>query len=224
MADLATGEVVSGASDGTLLLAGPGNRSLDLVDPTGHRTRIWTGAGDEHATIDPQAAINDYAVVFAVGPQHSNPTTIEVYRRDEQRLETLVSSASSAPLLTVAPIAMNDAGYWVTGTAAGPEKIEYFGLQDQTSTPDAASAIPARDVTQLLAVGGILGWVQHLANSPTQLEFYPADQIPNSVILDSRSGSNYTSDRSTLSWLTTAGDQHTYWTWTPASPTPRTRS
>lgn len=214
----ATGTVVSGTSDGTLLLAGPDNRSLDLVDPNARTTRIWTAAGDEVATIDSQAAMNDYAVVFAVGPAHSNPTTIEVYRRDENRLETLATTAPSASLLAVAPIAMDDAGYWVTGTASGAEAIDFFGLRDETSTPDSASVIPARAVTQLLAVGGILGWVQSVAGTPTHLEFYPPDQIPASVIPDSRSGSNYTSDRTTVSWLTNSGSQHTYWTWTPGAP------
>jgi hypothetical protein len=213
--------VVSGASDGTLLIAGSGNQSLDRVDPNGQPVRIWTAAGDEVATIDPQAAINDYAVVFAVGPQHSNPTSIEVYRRDENRLETLATTGPSTPLLGVAPITMNDAGYWVTGTTSGNEQTDFFELQDQTSTPASASVIPARGVMQLLAVGGILGWVENVANSATQLEFYPKDEVPTSVSPSSRSGSNYTSDRSTVAWLNHSGDQYTYWTWTPGDPAPQ---
>ncbi len=220
----ATGTIVSGASDGSLLLAGPGNRSLSLVDPNGRPTTIWTAATGEQATVDPQAAISDDAVVFAVGPQHATPTTIEVYRRDEQRLETLANDSPSAPLLGIAPIVMNDSGYWVTGTPAGPDKIEYFGLQDQTSTPDSVSVIPATSVTQLLAVGGILGWVQSAPNSPTHLEFYPTDQVPTSVIPDSQSGSHFTSDRSTVSWLTNSGDRHTYWMWSPGDPNPQNRA
>jgi hypothetical protein len=216
----ATGTVVSGASDGSLLLAGPDNRSLVLVDPNGRPTRIWTATGDQVATIDPQAAISDYAVVFAVGPAHSNPTTIEVYRRDEVRLETLATTEPSNPLLAVAPINMDDNGYWVTGSASETEKIAYFELQDETSTPDSTGQIPAQGVTRLLAVGGILGWVQSVPNGPTQLGFYTTDQIPASVVPDSRSGANYTSDRTTVSWLTNSGNQHTYWTWTPGAPNP----
>ena len=162
--------------------------------------------------------------MFAVGPQHATPTTIEVYRRDEHRLETLANTSPVTPLLSVAPIAMDDAGYWVTGTAAGPEQIDYFGLQDETSTPDSASVVPARNVTQLLAVGGTLGWVQSASNSPTQLNFYPTDLVPATVVPDSQSGSSYTSDRTTVSWLTNSGDRHTYWTWSPGDPNPQNKA
>ena len=219
----ATGTVVSGYSDGTLLLAGPGNRSLDVVDSKGHATRIWAATGDEVATVDPQAAMSDFAVVFAVGPAHSNPTSIDVYRLDENRLETLATTAANAPLLAVAPITLYGSGYWVTGTASGNQQIAYFEIEDQTSTPDSVGVVPAHAVTQLLAVGGVLGWVQNAASGSAQLGFYPTDQIPNSVIPDSRAGSSFTSDRTTAAWLTNSGNQHTYWTWSPGDPNPTSK-
>jgi hypothetical protein len=229
---LPVGDVVlSAAHDGTLLIAvdhGGVTTSVEAMSPSGTRSTMWTArAGDRlRAVANPSGAINDAWATFVLVPvDGAGAPQVRVADRFHHTLAPVsldVGYRVSNDAAT-APLAMSDTVDLLETSLAAPrvQRIEHVWVD--TNLKVLTSRVHTSGVTALVAVGGLVVSIRNRASGAVVADFDQPQYRPPTVPPAVRSGYSFTSDNTTLTWLSTVAGHHTLWEWTPGEAAPTGR-
>jgi len=223
--------VLATAPDGVALVGverGGTTTAVDLVDAAGVPTRLWTAHAGERvrAVANPSGAVNDAYAAFVIAPLGSGTPQLIVDDRSTWTTHAVSTRAAGYQLST-------DAG---TAPVARDEKIEVLqtSLRDPAQqridgywpgqTVDWVSDATASGTTAMLSAGGNLVLVRKSAAGKVALQFDDERYRPSALNPAARDGFSFSSDGTTLTWLTDVDGVPSLWQWAPGDPRPIRRA
>jgi hypothetical protein len=225
---LPVGDVVlSAAHDGTLLVAVDRDgvtTAVEALNPDGTRSTLWTArAGDRlRAVANPSGAINYAWATFVLVPVHGAPQVRVADRFHHTLAQVSVDAGFRVSIdAPTAPLAMNDSVDLLETSLTDPyvQRIEHVWVDTKVNA--LTSRVRTSGITALVAVGGLVVSIRKRASGAVVADFDQPQYRPTTMAPAVRNGYAFTSDNTTLTWLSTVLGHHTLWQWTPgeASPT-----
>ncbi len=157
--------------------------------------------------------------MFETVPDTGAAGTAIVFDRTRDTLLELAPSPGYD--IAAPPVELNDDAAVLEHAIASPTEtvIAEYDVYDGTRT--AFATTPAAGAAQLLSVGGNLALVNRSPSGQASLAFVDAAFEPPALAAAARGGTDFTTDRTTLHWLTMTSGGETLWSWTPGDPAPR---
>ena len=219
-------EVMAGVVDGTLLIAherAGETSAIDLLTSHGRVTRIWTATAGQHvqAVANPVGAIGTDWVVFLLRSIGSPKTTVMVSSRGGKAIPLTSGDPGYVVSATArtAPVVVGDSLNILEASAARPSDQELLAYV--TDPMPWLRTVGGRftGVVQMLPVGGNLV-LPRQANRGVDLTFVDPQRRPTDLAPAAHTGYSFTSDRTTLRWLTAEAGNNFLWEWAVGSPSP----
>lgn len=224
--------VISGAADGSALVAvdrDGATAAVDVIDPTGHTSRLWTTTPSERlrAIANPSGALTgDWAAFVLMPAAGSSAGRAVVVNRSTRHVADLASDpgygVGANPL--VAPIVVRSAITVLEHSASDPAAQRLALYWADTARLRADAAAPTTAVTTLLPVGGNVVALRTGADRSVTADFEQPQYRPSTLEPAVRDGFGFSSDGTTMRWLSASAGRYRLWRWAPGDPSPVARS
>lgn len=219
--------VLAGATDGSELI-GTQHRgattAINLLDSRDRVSEVWRAQPGQRvvAVANPYGAITTTFVAFALKSfdSHAITTVVAAPHRTPVTLPgpTRGFDLSADPL--TAPVASNDGVSVLATSPTNPSDDRLFSYYSDAWQRILDGGRFSR-VTQLLSVGGNLVLARRGAGGRVDLRFTDQRYRPSDLEPAAYTGFGFSSDGTTLTWLTAQRGWPSVWRWRPGNPTPR---
>lgn len=218
--------VLAGATDGSELLGtqrGGATTAINLLDSRGRVSEVWRAQPGQRvvAIANPYGAISTSFVAFALKSlsSHAVTTVVAAPHRTPVTLPgpTRGYGLSADPL--TAPIASNETVSVLATSTTNPSDDRLFFYYSDAWQRILDGGRFSR-VSQLLSAGGNLVLARRGAGGRVDLRFSEQQYRPSGLEPAAYTGFGFSSDGTTLTWLTAQRGWPSVWRWRPGDPTP----
>lgn len=220
--------VLAAAGDGSLLVAvehGGATSAVEVLSPTGTRTRLWTAGPSERVRVvaNPSGAFDGSTAALVLVPTggHRAPEVVVVDAAAHFSATLTLDAGYRVGIdAASAPVIIHGSVTVLETSVADPARQQLAQHWVDSAMRSATGRTPTTGVTSLLAVGGNVISVRSTPGGLIDLAFDQPNYRPSSLPPAARDGYAFTSDGTTLEWLSGAGSVHSLWQWAPGDPTP----
>lgn len=220
--------VLSTGPDGTSLAAverAGVAAKVELIDANGPLATVWTARAGERVRVvaNPFAAVASSYAAFVLVPLDAGPTRLMIVDRDTNVAEPTPLPAAGFRLGTdpaTAPLAGGFAPIEVLTTSVTHPTEQRLDAHWPNMNPIWAKEADASGVTRLLKVGGNVVFLRSGAGGSVDIRFAEPKYRPTTLPAAVRTGFAFSSDGTTMTWLTDDGGRPLLWHWAVGDPQP----
>ena len=228
--------VLSGSADGSALVAvgRPGapitaTAAVDVVDAAGDTSRLWTARAGQswQAIANPAGAFNNgWAAFLLIPTAGSGAGRAMVVDRSTGHVAELTIDpgyeVGANPL--AAPVVVRSAVTVVetSRSNSGAQRLALYWAD--TARLQADPTTPTSAVTTLLPVGGNVVAIRTGTDRSVAADFDDPRYRPSTLEPAVRHGFGFSSDGTTMHWVSAIGHRYQLWRWAPGDPSPVART